>query len=64
MARTHVLKTIRTRLFEGLFTHDNELKAETLEILADVEQLSQLLASMDDIRHHRVATLSEAFADI
>jgi hypothetical protein len=39
-------------------------RAETLEIVTDVEQVSLLLASLDDARHGRIISMNESFGDL
>ena len=41
-----------------------EARLETLEILLDVEQVSDLLCSWDDARHGRVLAMQDAFGDL
>ena len=37
---------------------------ETMEILLDVEQVTDLLASLDDMRHGRIVSMNSAFEDL
>jgi hypothetical protein len=39
-------------------------RLETLEIMTDVEQVSALFASLDDVRHGHIVTMSDAFGDL
>ncbi|MCE3234873.1 MAG: hypothetical protein K0Q50_1053 [Vampirovibrio sp.] len=39
-------------------------RLETLEILTDVEQVSDLFASLDDMRKGRIVSMSDAFGDL
>lgn len=39
-------------------------RLETLEILTDVEQVSDLFASLEDMRNGRIVSLSDAFGDL
>ena len=39
-------------------------RLETLELMTDVEQVSQLFSSMDDKRQGRVVSMSDAFGDL
>jgi hypothetical protein len=39
-------------------------RAETLEIVTDVEQVSLLFAGLDDARQGRIISMSEAFGDL
>lgn len=39
-------------------------RIETLEILTDVEQVSDLFASFEDIRKGHIVSLSDAFGDL
>ncbi|WP_373531385.1 hypothetical protein [Vampirovibrio sp.] len=39
-------------------------RAETLEIVTDVEQVSFLLASLEDARQGRIISMNEAFGDL
>ena len=39
-------------------------KLETLEIMTDVEQVSTLFASMEDMRQGRIVGLKDAFGDL
>jgi len=41
-----------------------ETKLETLEILTDIEQVSELFASFDDVRLGRIVNMSDAFGDL
>jgi hypothetical protein len=41
-----------------------EARLETLEILLDVEQVSDLLSGWEDLRHCRVLAMQEAFVDL
>lgn len=39
-------------------------RLETLEIMTDVEQLSEMFASFEDVRHGRIVNMSDAFGDL
>jgi hypothetical protein len=39
-------------------------RLETLEILTDMEQLSDMFASFEDVRHGRIVNMSDAFGDL
>lgn len=64
MARAHVLSQAKLKLFEHAFPNASEATMETMEILMDMDQMSMLLSSMDDMRKGRVVELFDAFADL
>jgi hypothetical protein len=39
-------------------------RLETLEILMDIDQVTDLLASFDDFRQGRIVNMSKAFGDL
>jgi hypothetical protein len=39
-------------------------RLETLEIMTDVDQVSTLFASLDDVRRGHIVNISEAFGDL
>lgn len=39
-------------------------RIETFEILTDVEQVTELFASFEDVRKGRIVTMSDAFGDL
>jgi hypothetical protein len=39
-------------------------RLETLEVMTDVEQVSTLFASLDDVRRGHIVTMHDAFGDL
>jgi hypothetical protein len=39
-------------------------RLETLEILTDIEQISDVFASFEDVRQGRIVSFSDAFGDL
>lgn len=42
----------------------NAARVETLEIMMDVEQVTDLFASLDDIRRGKIVGMKDAFGDL
>lgn len=64
MARAQVLSQAKLKLFEIALPNASEATMETMEILMDIDQMSMLLSSMDDMRKGQVVGLCDAFADL
>lgn len=58
----------KRKLLEKWFPTISEVKVkaatETLGILTDVEQVTHLLASLEDLRHGRIVKADNAFEDL
>ena len=63
-ANQNPAKPVKTRIFSRLLPSVSEATAETLDIIMDVEQVSDLLSSLEDLRLGRVVAFSHAFADL
>ena len=56
---------ILTELASGAMEHPRTAaRLETLEILMDVEQVSDLLSSFEDLSKGRITSMSSAFGDL
>lgn len=53
-----------SRWFPTLSEAQANATAETLDILMDVDQVTTLLSSLDDVRHGRVVGMNSAFGDL
>lgn len=63
MAISKRFEANKTGFFSRLFNWSSA-SAETLEILTDVEQVSDLLCSLDEARKGQVVSFSQAFGDL
>lgn len=54
----------KTRLLAGVLDHISESQMETLEILADVDQMTHLMTSLLDVQSGQIVSLDQAFADL
>ncbi|MBY0404967.1 MAG: hypothetical protein K2X66_13795 [Cyanobacteria bacterium] len=64
MNKTNTLTQAKLKFMERLFPDASEATMETVEILMDLEQMSTLLNSFEDIRKGRVIALKNAFSDL
>ncbi len=64
MVRSSAIRQTKTRLLAGLFDHVSEAQAETLEIIADVDQMTQLMTSLLEAGSGQVVSFESAFADL
>jgi hypothetical protein len=55
---------IKLKLFEQFFADAPAVTIETMEILMDVEQMGQVLSSLEDSRLGRLVGLVDAFGDL
>ena len=54
----------RAKILSRWFPEVSDATAETVEILMDVDQVGQLLNSLDELRRGQLVGLSDAFADL
>ena len=54
----------KSTLLERWFGDVSEATAETVEILMDVEQVSALLSSFEDVRQGHLVAMDNAFGDL
>lgn len=64
MAHTQALTHAKFKLIERFFPNASAATVETMEILMDMDQMSMLLASLDEVRLGRVVSMQEAFSDL
>ncbi len=64
MAFSHSLTNGKIKLLERFFPEASEAQAETFEILMDLEQTGQVLASLDEARKGAIVSMAEAFGDL
>lgn len=64
MSQAQTLSHVKLKLFERFFADAPAATIETMEILMDVDQMSSLLGSLDDLRTGRVVSFKDAFADL
>lgn len=69
MGNTHslpaqALSGMKLKLFEQFFADAPAATIETMEILMDVDQMSQVLSSLEDSRLGRIVCLADAFGDL
>lgn len=58
------LSKTKSKLLQRWFGDVSEATAETVEILMDIEQVSQLLASFEDVRQGQLIPMDSAFSDL
>ncbi len=65
---TNAERKVATRWFSSVAAAATDAigasRIETLEIVTDVEQVSLLFASLDDVRQGRIVNMSDAFGDL
>lgn len=64
MSFSRAAQPVSEKLLARLLPDLSEASAETLEILMDVDQVSDLLNSFDEVRKGQVMSLQQAFADL
>jgi hypothetical protein len=64
MAMSHAGRRASQKLLARLLPELSAASAETLEILMDVEQVSTLLASFDEVCKGQVVSFQQAFSDL
>lgn len=64
MGRSTFLSGTKTRLMAGIFDHVSEAQMETLEILADVDQMTQLMTSLLEAKSGQVVSFEQAFGGL
>ncbi len=58
------LSQAQQKVLSRWFPELSDATAETLEILMDVDQVSTLLASLDDVRKGQMVSFESAFGDL
>lgn len=61
---TQTLLAVKAKLLGRLFPEVSDATAETLDILSDIDQVTLLLASLDEKRHGRIVAMDQAFVDL
>lgn len=64
MALSKRWENSKIRFFSRLLPNISEASAETIEILTDVEQVTDLLCSLDEARKGHVVSFMQAFGDL
>ncbi len=64
MAFSNTAAHAKMKLLERFFPEATEAQTETFEILMDIEQAGQILASLDDVRKGSILSMVEAFGDL
>ena len=64
MAHSSFVRRARTRLLAGVFEHVSASQVETLEILADVDQMTQLMTGLLEAGSGQLVSMTDAFADL
>lgn len=64
MSHSRVQKNCKTLLLSGVLDRISESQVETLEILADVNQMTQLMTSMMEAKSGQIVSFESAFADL
>lgn len=64
MSRTFALEKTKLKLIERFFPDASAATVETVEILMDIDQMSNLLSSFEDLRKGRIVSMQSAFADL
>lgn len=64
MGRSITAKSSKTRLLAGVFDHVNEGQMETLEIVSNCDQMTQLMTALLEINSGQIVSLEEAFSDL
>ncbi len=64
MGQSTSAKRTKTRILAGVFDRISESQVETLEILADVDQMTQLMTSLMEAKSGQVVSFDSAFADL
>ena len=64
MAISKQLSRAKRKVIARWFPDVSDATAETIEILMDIEQVSDILSSFDDIRHNRLLSMDKAFGDL
>lgn len=54
----------KSKLLQRWFGDVSEAQAETLEILMDIDQVSDLLSSFEDVRRGQFVSMDGAFGDL
>lgn len=63
MKQDVILRLSKSRLLAGIFDNVSEAQMETLEILSDVDQLTQLMTGLLEAQTGQVLAFEKAFAD-
>ncbi len=64
MGHSHAKGKSRIYFLHGIFDRITPAQAETVEILADIDQMSQLMNSLLEVRSGQVISFEKAFADV
>ena len=59
-----VIKGTKTRILAGVIDNISEAQMETLEILSDVDQMTQLMTSLLEAKSGQIVSLESAFGDL
>ncbi|MBY0450718.1 MAG: hypothetical protein K2X01_08860 [Cyanobacteria bacterium] len=54
----------KLKLLERFMPDASEAQIETMEILMDLDQVSSMLSSLDEMRKGQIVSMSNAFADL
>lgn len=54
----------KTRLLTGVFDHISEAQMETLEIVSNVNQMTQLMTGLLEAKSGQIRSFESAFADL
>ena len=64
MGHSSVVKRSKAGFLAGVFDRVSETQMETLEILSDVDQMTQLMTSMLEVGSGQIVSWESAFADL
>lgn len=64
MGQSSAAKQSKTNILAGVFERVSESQMETLEILADVDQMTQLMTGMLEVKSGHIVSFESAFADL
>ncbi len=64
MAISNAAVKAKMKLLERFFPEATQAQAETFEILMDLDQISTMLSSMEDVRQGRLVRCEDAFGDL
>ncbi len=64
MSQAQAFSNVKLKLFERFFADAPAATIETMEILMDVDQMSHLLGSLEDVRTGKIVAFKDAFADL
>ena len=64
MAVSKSLSKTKSKLLQRWFGEMSDATAETVEILMDIEQVSDLLSSFEDVRKGALVSMESSFGDL